>query len=95
MDGTKVEELLQYLKQNGKILIASIFYGMYSPKAVKRVEIPKPDGGIRLLGIPTVVDRTTQQAISQELTPIFEKTFSENSYGFRLKRDAKQAIKKA
>jgi retron-type reverse transcriptase len=85
----KVDELLQFLKQNGEQLKKSILEGRYRPKPVRRVEIPKPDGGIRLLGIPTVVDRMIQQAIAQILSPIFEKTFSENSYGFRPKRDAK------
>lgn len=95
VDGMKVDELLPYLKQHGKSLIASILDGTYRPQAVRRVEIPKPDGGIRLLGIPTVIDRTIQQAVAQVLTPIFEKTFSDNSYGFRPNRDAKQAIKRA
>lgn len=95
VDGMKVDELPQFLKQNGGTLKASILEGTYRPQPVRRVEIPKPDGGIRLLGIPTVVDRMIQQAIAQVLSPIFEKTFSENSYGFRPKRDAKQAINKA
>jgi len=95
VDGMKVDELPQYLKQNVVSLKKSILEGTYRPKPVRRVEIPKPDGGIRLLGIPTVVDRTIQQAVAQVLTPIFEKTFSENSYGFRPRRDAKQAIRKA
>lgn len=95
VDGMKVDELSQFLKQNVGTLKDSILEGIYRPQPVRRVEIPKPDGGIRLLGIPTVVDRMIQQAIAQILSPIFEKTFSENSYGFRPKRDAKQAINKA
>jgi RNA-directed DNA polymerase len=95
VDGMSVDELPQHLKQNIGTLKKSILEGTYCPKPVRRVEIPKPDGGIRLLGIPTVVDRMIQQAIAQILTPIFERTFSNNSYGFRPKRDAKQAIKKA
>lgn len=95
VDGMKVDELPQYLKQNIISLKKSILEGSYRLQPVRRVEIPKPDGGIRLLGIPTVVDRMIQQAVAQVLTPIFEKTFSENSYGFRPRRDAKQAIRKA
>lgn len=95
VDGMKVDELPQFLKQNVGTLKNSILKGTYRPIAVRRVEIPKPDGGIRLLGIPTVVDRMIQQAIAQVLNPIFENTFSDNSYGFRPKRDAKQAILKA
>lgn len=95
VDGMRVDELLPYLKQHGRNLVTSILEGTYRPKPVRRVEIPKPDGGIRLLGIPTVIDRTIQQAVAQVLTPIFERTFSDNSYGFRPNRDAKQAIKRA
>jgi group II intron reverse transcriptase/maturase len=95
VDGMKVDELPQFLKQNVGTLKRSILEGTYCPKPVRRVEIPKADGGIRLLGIPTVVDRMIQQAIAQVLSPIFEKTFSDKSYGFRPKRDAKQAVNKA
>lgn len=92
VDGMTVDELLQHLKQNGSQLIESIRNGEYRPSPVRRVEIPKPDGGKRLLGIPTVTDRVIQQAIAQVLTPIYEKKFSDNSYGFRPGRSAKQAV---
>jgi len=94
VDGMRVEELLQFLKRNGKQIKQSILEGTYRPKPVRRVEIPKPDGGIRLLGIPTVLDRVIQQAIAQVLSPIYEKEFSDNSYGFRPNRSAHQAVKK-
>ena len=94
VDGMTVNELLQYLQQNGNQLRQSIMEGAYKPQPVRRVEIPKSDGGKRLLGIPTVVDRVIQQAIAQILTPIYEVKFSANSYGFRPGRDAKQAVKK-
>ena len=70
VDGMTVNELLQFLKQNGKQLIQSLLEGKYNPQPVRRVEIPKPDGGIRLLGIPTVVDRVIQQSIAQIVSPI-------------------------
>lgn len=94
VDGMTVDEMLQFLKQNGSQIKQSIREGTYRPKPVRRVEIPKPDGGVRLLGIPTVLDRVIQQAIAQVLSPIYEKEFSENSYGFRPNRDAHQAAKK-
>ncbi len=95
VDGMKVDELLQYLSNNGDQLKQSILDGKYCPNPVRRVEIPKADGKQkRKLGIPTVVDRVIQQAIAQVLTPIFEKQFSDNSYGFRPKRSAHDAIKK-
>ncbi len=95
VDGMKVDELLPYLKQHGESLKQSLLAGNYRPQPVRRVEIPKPDGGIRLLGIPTVVDRMIQQAIAQVLSPIFEKEFSKHSYGFRPGCNAHQAIEQA
>ncbi|WP_346939898.1 group II intron reverse transcriptase/maturase [uncultured Clostridium sp.] len=94
IDGMKVDELLQYLKENGDSLRQLLLDGSYKPNPVRRVEIPKPDGKKRPLGIPTVVDRVIQQAITQVLSPIFEETFSEYSYGFRPNRSAYQAILK-
>jgi len=94
IDGLTVDELLHHLKEHGQELRQSLLENRYRPQAVRRVEIPKPDGGVRLLGIPTVVDRVVQQAISQTLIPIYEKKFSDNSYGFRPLRSAKQAVEK-
>ena len=95
VNGMKVEELLPYLKQHGEHLKQSLLEGKYRPQPVRRVEIPKPEGGIRLLGIPTAFDRMIQQAIAQVLSPIFEKEFSNYSYGFRPGRNAHQAIEQA
>jgi RNA-directed DNA polymerase len=96
VDGMGVDELLQYLKENGETLKQSILDGKYRPNPVRRVEIPKEDGKKkRNLGIPTVVDRVVQQAIAQVLTPIYEKQFSENSFGFRPKRSAHNAIRRS
>ncbi len=94
IDGMKVDELLQYLKENGASLRQSLLEGSYKPNPVRRVEIPKPDGKKRPLGIPTAVDRVIQQAIAQVLNPIFEEKFSANNYGFRPNRSAHQAILK-
>jgi len=95
IDGMTVGELNEYLIKHYLELCASIRGGWYKPKPVKRIEIPKPDGGVRLLGVPTVIDRMVQQAMVQVLQPIFEQTFSDNSYGFRPKRNAHQAIRRA
>lgn len=94
-DGMGVDELLHYLKENGETIKQQILDGKYRPNPVRRVEIPKENGKKRNLGIPTVVDRFVQQAIAQVLTPIYEKQFSENSYGFRPKRKAHDAIRKS
>ena len=94
VDGMTVEEALPYLRENSRELVERIRRGKYTPAPVKRVEIPKPDGGVRKLGIPTVIDRTIQQAMAQKLIPIYEPLFADGSYGYRPGRSAKDAIKK-
>ena len=94
IDGMQVDELLPYLRENQEILIQEIRDGRYKPNPVRRVEIPKETKGeYRKLGVPTVVDRVIQQAVTQELTLIYEEQFSENSFGFRPKRGAHDALK--
>ncbi|MBH8599916.1 group II intron reverse transcriptase/maturase [Thermoactinomyces sp. CICC 23799] len=95
VDGMTVESLRAYLMTHWASIRASIEDGSYVPSPVRRVEIPKPTGGVRLLGIPTVLDRFIQQAIAQILTPLFDPTFSEFSYGFRPGRRGHDAVKKA
>ena len=95
IDGMEVKELDEYLSKHLDEIKEQIRNKKYSPKPVKRVEIPKPDGGVRNLGVPTVVDRFVQQAIAQVLTPIYEPKFSESSYGFRPDRCCEMAILKA
>ena len=95
IDEMTCEEVKEYLKIHGNDLINQILSRKYQPLPVKRVEIPKPNGGIRKLGIPTVVDRIIQKALVQKLTPIFEPTFSEYSYGFRPNRRCQNAIDRA
>lgn len=94
IDGMKVEDLRDYMNANWKSIKQSILERSYKPAPVRRVEIPKPNGGVRKLGIPTVVDRTLQQSIVQILTPVFEAEFQENSYGFRPGRSCEQAVLK-
>lgn len=95
VDAKDIEATRQFLKENKVQLIEAIRTGKYKPQPVRRVEIPKPDGGKRLLGIPTVTDRVIQQAVVQVLSPILDPIFSEYSYGFRPNRNAHQAIRKA
>jgi len=95
MDGMPVEELRAYLKEHWLEIREALNQQTYQPNPVRRVEIPKPDGGVRLLGIPTVLDRLLQQAIAQVLTPLIEPLFSNHNYGFRPGRSAHQAIKQA
>lgn len=92
LDGMTVEQLPRWLKDNWSDLRDRLRAGTYRPPPVKRVELPKPDGGVRLLGIPTVVDRFIQQAVLQVLQPLYDPTFSPHSYGFRPKRSAHQAL---
>jgi RNA-directed DNA polymerase len=95
VDGMSIAELLPWLRENRDRLIASLLDGSYQPKTVRGVEIPKPGGGKRQLGIPTVVDRLVQQAILQVLDPILDPTFSASSFGFRPGRSAHQALAQA
>jgi RNA-directed DNA polymerase len=96
VDGITIKEIEGYLLQQWPTIKQEILEGKYCPKPVRRVEIPKPDGsGVRQLGIPTIMDRIIQQAIYQELLPVFDSTFSEYSYGFRPNRNAQQAVLQA
>ena len=93
-DGMQVDELLPYLKENQETLIWQIRNGRYKPNPVRRVEIPKETKGeYRKLGVPTVVDRVIQQAITQELMPIYEEQFSENRFGFRPQKGQHDALR--
>ena len=94
IDGMKVEDLRDYMNANWESIRQSVIERSYKPSPVRRVEIPKPNGGVRKLGIPTVVDRTLQQSIVQILTPIFEAEFQENSYGFCPSRSCEHAVLK-
>jgi len=95
IDGMEVEQLRGYLREHWADVREQILKGTYRPRAVRRVDIPKPGGGTRMLGIPTVLDRLIQQAIHQILSPMWETGFSAHSYGFRPRRSAAQAVKAA
>jgi len=95
IDGMTVDHLKPYLQRHWPRIKGELLEGRYQPQPVKRVEIPKPNGGVRALGIPTVLDRLIQQAFHQVLSPIFDPTFSESSYGFRPGRSAHQAVLQA
>ena len=95
IDGMKIEEIDGFMRDGWAQIEEQILAHKYKPKPVKRVEIPKDNGGVRLLGIPCVIDRVIQQAMVQVLTPVFEPTFSEYSYGFRPNRSAEDAVRKA
>src|ERR1700676_3054331 len=95
MDGMTVQQLPEHLKQQWPVIREQLLSGTYKPQPVKRVEIPKPDGGVRNLGIPTVLDRFIQQAVMQVLQGKWDRTFSNHSYGFRPGRSAHQAVEQA
>ena len=92
VDGMTVEQLPDYLRAHWPQHRDELLRGTYTPSPVRRVEIPKPDGGVRKLGVPTALDRFVQQAVLQVLQPIFDPTFSDHSYGFRPGRSAHQAV---
>ena len=94
IDRMSITDFATWYSSNGEILLAKLRNGAYIPQGVKQVEIPKPNGGVRKLGIPTVTDRVIQQAIAQVLSPIYENQFSDHSYGFRPRRSAHDALKK-
>ena len=95
IDGMTIDELLEWFAEHKGEFLASLLDGSYQPQLVRGVEIPKPGGGVRQLGIPTVVDRLVQQAILQVLEPILDPTFSDSSYGFRAGKSAHQALQQA
>ena len=95
VDGIGIAEFKDHLKQHWPTIKARLLAGSYIPQPVRRVDIPKPQGGTRTLGIPTLTDRLIQQALHQKMSPIFEEDFSESSYGFRPGRNAHQAVKAA
>jgi RNA-directed DNA polymerase len=95
VDGMTVGGIQDYLKQHWPALREQLLNGTYEPKPVRRVEIPKPDGGVRKLGIPTMLDRFIQQAVMQVLQRRWDRTFSDHSYGFRPGRSAHQAVAQA
>jgi RNA-directed DNA polymerase len=95
VDGLRTEDLKGWLQANWQSVKAALLDGTYLPRAVRRVDIPKPNGGVRTLGVPTVVDRLIQQALHQVMQPIFEPEFSDASYGFRQGRSAQQAVLRA
>ncbi len=96
VDGMTVDELMPYCRKHWTCIRETLLSGTYVPRPVRRVEIPKPGGkGVRMLGIPTVLDRFIQQALLQVLQPIFDPTFSDSSFGFRPGRSALQAVQRA
>src|ERR1700716_1684616 len=95
VDGMTVQQLPEHLKQHWPAIREQLLSGTYKPQPVKRVEIPKPDGGVRKLGIPTVLDRFVQQAVMQVLEKRWDRTFSDSSYGFRSGRSTHQAVAQA
>ena len=95
MDNIGVSDFCEQVKTEWALIKSQLEQGKYRPKAVKRVKIPKSNGGVRLPGIPTYMDRLIQQAISQVLVKLYDPDFSENSYGFRAEKNAHQALEKA